>query len=149
METSIDKTKRKLLQEVNNPHYKYQTRILFEDTWFERDGWAEIVTIFPEVRAKLSRKFKYKALWYLRTYDNRPYIQFFTNEKPPVTEIKRYLGSSLKLDIQSVRTRSFTDEMKASWTNTVRKQNLSQLEHLKTKEVQVIRRWSVTGRNLK
>lgn len=145
METSKDKTKRRLLEEINKPYYRYQTRILLLDI---EDYMQEIVDIFPDVRAKLSRKFKYKTLWYLRTYGRRPYIQFFTNEKPPVEKIESYLSSSLKLDIQSVDSRPFTSEMADKWTIAVKRQKLAKLDHLKTKEGQVIRRWSVTGKNL-
>jgi hypothetical protein len=145
METSKDRTRRRLLEEVNRSYYRYQTRILFLDI---EDYMQEIVDIFPNVRAKVSRKFKYKTLWYLRVHVNRPYIQFFTNEKPPVEKIESYLSSSLKLDIQSVDSQPFTSEMKEKWTNTVKRQKLAGFDHLKTKQGQVIRRWSVTGKNL-
>jgi hypothetical protein len=154
METTEDKTKRKIIKEISNPIYRY-SNVIFFNVYF-----PDILTIGSNIKKKLARKFNTRTFWYTRTKNIdsfqltneintkqivQPYIQFFTQDPIDIEQYEDYIHKHFNLEVK-VRCQEFFELRKSQWCNTLKREKLINLDKFNTKNNQY-RRWSVTNKN--
>lgn len=157
METSYEKTKRKLLKELAKEEYQYASVIFF-------NNYApDIFNYAHKIRKLVSRTMNIKILWLVRAknisvtsldeipenynkkYIVQPYLQFFTSDKVSYQNVNKVL---LRHDIAGYcQCKKFPPERKKRWSNTFQRQEMVNLDKFfeNSNLKRTPRRWTVTN----
>lgn len=158
METSEEKTKRKIIKELTKQEYRYRSAIFFTDYT------PDIFDYAANIRKVISRKIGCQIFWLVRAKrvdvaildiipaDHKgksivqPYIQFFTKDKMNVNIINEVLFTH---HIHAVcKCMQFTDSDKDTWLDTFKRQRMINLKPFieKSNVKTTPRRWTMTNK---
>lgn len=154
-ESSSDRTKRNIIKYLSDDYYKVQQSIFFKE--YEPEY---ILESFAKIREHIKRNINEETFWLVRAkYANKHvfedqivespnlylvtiYIQFYTNSKCNYELLEKKIKSLIGIRCK-IKSRSFSEERKASWLSALKSQSLNDLSFA-NKTDKVIRRWSVT-----
>ncbi|MFM2476410.1 hypothetical protein [Celerinatantimonas sp. MCCC 1A17872] len=143
-ESSVDKTKRKIIDVMHKYQPSYQTSF-----FFDHDDALLVPKAFSSIRTPLSEKFSNAVcIWWLRSIKRfgpvQPMFQIFSTAKLDKQVIQIITNRLDGFPEYVLRQRAITPEKLESWTEKVKKQKLHDIEKLFGKSK--IKRWSVTNK---